>query len=1057
MPDYFRAGMEFAINTNGVGEQNFPRVTRFPNGNFIVVWQTADSTQDGSGGAIKAQIFASDGTKIGGEFLVNNQLGSTQDMADVAVLDDGSFVITWHTIDATQDGNSGSIKARAFDPSGTALGPEFLVNTDATGNQYRPEIMNLAGGGYVITWLDANTNVGDVKGQVFSAAGVKIGSEFLVNNSTASMQSGHSITSLSNGGFALAWQTGDATADGNSSAVRMRIFSATGVAIAAEFTANTLATGAQGSPDIRQLANGNIVVTWITTDPLQDGGGLAIKAQIFTPTGGAIGSEFLVNNLGIGDQDRPNVAVLADGGFMVTWSTTDIAQDGSGSAIKARVFDANGVPLAPEFLINGLATGNQTLPQIVQLPDGRVFVTWVSASGDGSNLAIRGQFLESNSPPVIISNGGGDTAAVSANENATSATTVTASGNNLSYSITGGADAALFAINATTGALSFINAPNFETPGDAGADNVYDVIVAVSDGTATDTQTLSITVNNANEAVTISSGASYSLSENALSVGNVTATDLDGDTISYTIAGGADAVLFNIDAVTGALSFVSAPNFENPGDDGGDNVYDVIVSASDGTLSDSRSVSVSVTNENEAVSITSPSTYATTENDIAVGSVTAFDLDGDNIGFAIIGGADAARFVIDTVTGLLSFIDSPDFEAPVDADGDNVYDVIVAASDGILTDSRSLAVTVSNANEAPTITSNGGGASASVTVAENGNAATIVQSTDPDGNSNSYAIVGGADAARFAINATTGALTFIAAPNFELPTDADGNNVYDVIVESSDGVLSDTQALSITVSNVNEAPVITSNGGGSSATIAVNENSLAVTVVTANDPEGTPRSFAIAGGADAARFTINSVTGALSFVAAPNYEAPTDAGANNIYDVVVTASDGVNVATQSIAVSINNLVDGSTINGNNSANTLNGTNAEDTINGLNGNDTINGGLGADRLTGGSGADRFVYTSVNQSLVGATDIITDFSRTQGDRISLAGIDARTTVAGDQAFSFIGNSAFSNVAGQLRSEQVNGNTFVSGDVNGDGVADFTIQVNGNVVFQSSDFIL
>ena len=72
---------------------------------------------------------------------------------------------------------------------------------------------------------------------------------------------------------------------------------------------------------------------------------------------------------------------------------------------------------------------------------------------------------------------------------------------------------------------------------------------------------------------------------------------------------------------------------------------------------------------------------------------------------------------------------------------------------------------------------------------------TTVVASDPDGTSPTYAIAGGADAARFAINATTGALSFVAGPEFRGPADAGGNNVYDVIVSASDGNLTDTQAL----------------------------------------------------------------------------------------------------------------------------------------------------------------------------------------------------------------------------------------------------------------------
>jgi Ca2+-binding RTX toxin-like protein len=114
---------------------------------------------------------------------------------------------------------------------------------------------------------------------------------------------------------------------------------------------------------------------------------------------------------------------------------------------------------------------------------------------------------------------------------------------------------------------------------------------------------------------------------------------------------------------------------------------------------------------------------------------------------------------------------------------------------------------VAGANAAPSITSNGGGAAASAAIAENSTAITTVTASDIDaGTTLAYSISGGADAARFQINAATGALSFKTAPNFEAPTDAGANNVYDVTVQVSDGSLTDTQALAVTVTNANEQP-----------------------------------------------------------------------------------------------------------------------------------------------------------------------------------------------------------------------------------------------------------
>ena len=103
---------------------------------------------------------------------------------------------------------------------------------------------------------------------------------------------------------------------------------------------------------------------------------------------------------------------------------------------------------------------------------------------------------------------------------------------------------------------------------------------------------------------------------------------------------------------------------------------------------------------------------------------------------------------------------------------------------------------------------------------------------------------------------------------------------------------SDVQTLAVTVTNANEAPVIVSNGGGATASVSVAENGTAVTTVSASDPDaGAVLTYAIVGGADQSKFTIDA-SGVLTFVAAPDFEAPGDVGGDNVYDVAVQVSDG---------------------------------------------------------------------------------------------------------------------------------------------------------------------
>jgi Ca2+-binding RTX toxin-like protein len=137
--------------------------------------------------------------------------------------------------------------------------------------------------------------------------------------------------------------------------------------------------------------------------------------------------------------------------------------------------------------------------------------------------------------------------------------------------------------------------------------------------------------------------------------------------------------------------------------------------------------------------------------------------------------------------------------------------------------------------------------------------------------------------------------------------------------------------------------------------------------------------------------------------------------------------------------------------GGNGNDLLVGSTSEDTIYGENGNDILIGGPGSDELWGGAGNDRFMYTHV-----GSTDRIRDFERGT-DQIDVTGIDANTSAEGNQAFTFIGDASFSNKAGELRVyKEADGNYFVAGDVNGDGLADLMINL-GSVQVGSGDFLL
>ena len=245
----------------------------------------------------------------------------------------------------------------------------------------------------------------------------------------------------------------------------------------------------------------------------------------------------------------------------------------------------------------------------------------------------------SNEAPSITS-----TAIVDAAENQTAVLDVqssdpdgeTENGGGLTYGLSGGADQALFLINAATGVLTFNAAPDFETPADVGADNVYNVQVTVTDGGGlTGVQDIAVTVTNVNEDPSITSTAIVDAAENQTAVLDVQSSDPDGETengggLTYGLSGGADQALFLINAATGVLTFNAAPDFETPADVGADNVYNVQVTVTDGGgLTGVQDIAVTVTNVNEAPSITSTAIVDAAENQTAVLDVQSSDPDGE--------------------------------------------------------------------------------------------------------------------------------------------------------------------------------------------------------------------------------------------------------------------------------------------------------------------------------------------------------------------------------------------------------------------------------------------
>ncbi len=378
------------VNSHTDLDQEQSSVTALAKGGYVVTWQSQN--QDGSDEGVYGQRYDADGGKLGGEFQINTYTPDDQDQPDVTALSDGGFVVTWKSWRGDLDG-ARNLYGQRYDADGVADGVEFQINTETEADFWGPSVAGLANGGFVVTWSDS-----DIHGQIYSANGFAVGGEFQVNTFATGTPDDSSVTGLANGGFVVTW-TSDGQ-DGSLSGVYGQIYDAGGGTVGGEFQINTETEGSQFRSNVTDLADGGFVVTWMSAG--QDGDGYGIHGQRFGADGNAVGGEFQVNTYIAGSQATPSVTDLADGGFVVTW--TSDGQDGDSLGIYGQRFGADGNALGDEFRVNLFTTGPQFAPDVAGLADGSFVVTWTATGQDGSGNGVystRITALEEDTPAEL--------------------------------------------------------------------------------------------------------------------------------------------------------------------------------------------------------------------------------------------------------------------------------------------------------------------------------------------------------------------------------------------------------------------------------------------------------------------------------------------------------------------------------------------------------------------------------------------------------------------------------------------------------------------------------
>lgn len=374
------AGGQFQVNTSTRGNQWLNAIARLADGKFVIVWENDGGP--GARGRIEAQLFSSDGARYGVDIPVAGGRGSQMTPA-VAALADGSFVVVWVS---NRQNPGGSIYGQRLAANGVFLGQPFLIS-GKSGAQETPEIAALADGGFVVVWAsspDGSSEASyDIVGQRFAADGSKVAAPFPVNGNPEGAQLRSFIAGGAGGGFTVVWDSAEDNGSGGKNYyIRGQSYSADGSRSGRPFVVRR-STGQLQRPRIAMLADGGFVVVWEGLRGALDA--FNVYAQHYSAAGTQVGGLIPVARARKNDVN-PAVGALAGGGFVVAWADDNFAN------IRAQRFAADGSATGRAVVVNERTQQVRDWPGIAPSPDGGFAISWDGQ--DSSALGVFGRVLK---------------------------------------------------------------------------------------------------------------------------------------------------------------------------------------------------------------------------------------------------------------------------------------------------------------------------------------------------------------------------------------------------------------------------------------------------------------------------------------------------------------------------------------------------------------------------------------------------------------------------------------------------------------------------------------
>lgn len=372
-------GSEQRVNAETTGYQSPARVALASDGGFLVSWIDDPRLELRGGEAphVEARRFGREGLAVdSNDLLVNSPTIHTMLRTDVAATSDGDFVVAW---EGSYGGYPGpefelEIRARRFGRAGTSLDDlPIAVNFGTISNQTHPTVAASADGGFVVVWEESNT---PIWGRRFRASGEPVDAEDLFLGIPGEVAARPAVAPLPDGGFLVVWE------HWNGFGLLARRIAPDGThADPVPFFVNTTYEGFQHDPRVETDPSGDFVVVWEDYDYGAPGPDVTVRARRFAADGTPKDlDEWMVSPLTTSNHGDPDVAVDAEGNFVVAWTAVSVpGVPGSDQTIVARRFRADGTAVdSAEVRLPSDEDSDvhEAVASIVARPDGDLLAVW---------------------------------------------------------------------------------------------------------------------------------------------------------------------------------------------------------------------------------------------------------------------------------------------------------------------------------------------------------------------------------------------------------------------------------------------------------------------------------------------------------------------------------------------------------------------------------------------------------------------------------------------------------------------------------------------------------